>query len=125
MDVRWEADLTVEEMVNEGVRQAYLDPDNKLRASILADPAGSAPKYSGQYSGSRQLQLVRGGTVDVTVAAKGGGSEAKSKFVMLESLGLHCGLGAEDGSDDGRGMVPPGHAGHRHRRHGRKSDADG
>src|ERR1700734_2480616 len=41
MDVRWEADLTVDEMVNQGVRRAYLDPDNKLRASILADPAGA------------------------------------------------------------------------------------
>lgn len=83
MEVRWDADLTVEEMVNEGVRKAYLHPDNKLRASILADPAGARRNTRDNTPAVVNVQLVRGGTVEVTVAAKGGGSEAKSKFVML------------------------------------------
>jgi fumarate hydratase, class I len=83
MDVRWEGEMTVEEMVNNGVRRAYLDPDNKLRASILADPAGARKNTKDNTPAVVNVQLVRGGEVEVTVAAKGGGSEAKSKFVML------------------------------------------
>ena len=71
MDVRWEADLTVDEMVNQGVRRAYLDPDNKLRASILADPAGARRNTQDNTPAVINIELVRGGEVDVTVAAKG------------------------------------------------------
>src|SRR5580700_447456 len=83
MDVRWDAQMTVDEMVNEGVRRAYLDPDNKLRASILADPAGTRKNTRDNTPAVVTVELVRGATVEVTVAAKGGGSEAKSKFIML------------------------------------------
>src|ERR1700751_675099 len=83
MDVRWDANLTVEEMVNEGVRRAYLHPDNKLRASILADPAFTRRNTRDNTPAVINIELVRGGNVEVTVAAKGGGSEAKSKFAML------------------------------------------
>ena len=84
MDVRWDTTRkTVDEMVNEGVRRAYLDPDNKLRASILADPAGARRNTKDNTPAVVNISLVPGGDVDVTVAAKGGGSEAKSKFVML------------------------------------------
>src|SRR6201999_1586546 len=82
MDVRWDASLTVEEMVNEGVRRAYLHPDNKLRASILADPAFTRRNTRDNTPAVINIELVRGGNVDVTLAAKGGGSEAKSKFAM-------------------------------------------
>ncbi|HBK54775.1 MAG TPA: fumarate hydratase, partial [Xanthomonadales bacterium] len=83
MDVRWDATLSVEEMVNEGVRRAYNHPDNRLRASVLADPAGSRRNTRDNTPAVVNMTVVPGATVDVIVAAKGGGSEAKSKFVML------------------------------------------
>ena len=73
----------LQQMVDEGVRRAYLDPDNKLRASILADPAGKRTNTKDNTPAVVNVELVKGATVEVTVAAKGGGSEAKAKFVML------------------------------------------
>src|SRR5579875_3976400 len=83
MNVRWDATLSLEDMVNEGVRRAYNHPDNKLRASVLADPAGKRKNTRDNTPAVVSVELVKGGEVEVTVAAKGGGSEAKSKFVML------------------------------------------
>ena len=83
MDVRWDVKLTIEDMVNEGVRRAYLDPDNKLRASVLADPDGKRANTRDNTPAVTHIQLVPGDKVEVTVAAKGGGSENKSKFAML------------------------------------------
>src|ERR1700744_1616817 len=83
MDVRWDATLTVQEMADEGVRRAYKNPDNTLRGSILSDPAGARKNTKDNTPGAVTIQLVKGGEVEVTVAAKGGGSEAKSKFMML------------------------------------------
>jgi fumarate hydratase, class I len=84
MDVRWDdATMGVEEMVHEGVRRAYGHPDNKLRASVLADPAGRRTNTKDNTPGVVNVKVVPGNTVDVIVAAKGGGSEAKSKFAML------------------------------------------
>jgi fumarate hydratase, class I len=90
MDVRWEGpggggpSLDVQQMVDEGVRRAYLDPDNKLRASLQADPAGGRKNTKDNTPAAVFVELVRGDTVEITVAAKGGGSEAKSKFAMLD-----------------------------------------
>jgi len=83
MDVRWDVQMTIEQMVDEGVRRAYLDPDNKLRASVLADPDGKRVNTRDNTPAVTHIQLVPGDTVEVTVAAKGGGSENKSKFAML------------------------------------------
>src|SRR5688572_19757253 len=83
MQVQWDAELSVEEMVNEGVRRAYLDPDNVLRASIVADPAGARTNTRDNTPAVIHTQIVPGHTVDVTLAAKGGGSENKATFVML------------------------------------------
>jgi fumarate hydratase, class I len=84
MDVRWDdATMGVEEMVHEGVRRAYAHPDNKLRASVLADPAGKRTNTKDNTPGVVNVRVVPGNTVEVIVAAKGGGSEAKSKFAML------------------------------------------
>ncbi|MCW8926664.1 MAG: fumarate hydratase [Xanthomonadales bacterium] len=83
MDVQWQGDMSVTDMVNEGVRRAYLHPDNKLRASVLADPDGARRNTGDNTPGVVHYQLVPGNTVEVHVAAKGGGSEAKSKFAML------------------------------------------
>ena len=83
MNVRWEADLDLEAMVNEGVRRAYLHPDNTLRASVLADPAFTRKNTRDNTPAVINVELVPGGRVEVDVAAKGGGSEAKAKFAML------------------------------------------
>jgi fumarate hydratase class I len=83
MDVRWDVRMTIEEMVNEGVRRAYTNPDNKLRASVLADPDGKRVSTKDNTPAVTHIQLVPGDKVEVIVAAKGGGSENKSKFAML------------------------------------------
>ncbi len=83
MNVRWDAKLSFEEMINEGVRRAYLHPDNKLRASIVTDPNFSRKNTRDNTPAVIHTQLVPGDELEITVAAKGGGSENKSKFVML------------------------------------------
>jgi fumarate hydratase, class I len=83
MNVRWAATMSVEDMVNEGVRRAYLNEHNVLRASILADPAGSRKNTQDNTPAVINMTVVPGDKLDVIVAAKGGGSEAKSKFAML------------------------------------------
>src|ERR1700744_2921462 len=69
--------LSMQEMVDEGFRRAYLDPDNKLRASLQSDPAGARKNTKDNTPAAVFVELVKGDTVEVTVAAKGGGSEAK------------------------------------------------
>jgi fumarate hydratase class I len=108
MDVRWDAQMTVDEMVNEGVRRAYLHPDNKLRASILSDPAGARKNTMDNTPAVINVQMVRGGNVDVTVAAKGGGSEAKSKFVMLNPSDSVIEWVLKTVPTMGAGWCPPG-----------------
>src|SRR5574339_1038736 len=83
MNVRWDAQMSFEDMINEGVRRAYLHPDNKLRASIVADPNFSRRNTRDNTPAVIHTRLVPGDEVEITVAAKGGGSENKSKFVML------------------------------------------
>lgn len=83
MDVRWQAELSLLEMVNAGVRQAYMHPENVLRASILADPAGKRINTKDNTPAVVHVELVPGDTVEIEIAAKGGGSEAKAKFAML------------------------------------------
>src|SRR5690349_9819492 len=83
MNVRWEAQLSFEEMINEGVRRAYLHPGNKLRASIVSDPNFTRRNTRDNTPAVIHTQLVPGDELEITVAAKGGGSENKSKFVML------------------------------------------
>src|SRR6188474_2930213 len=90
MNVRWDAQMGFEEMINEGVRRAYLHPDNKLRASIVADPNFTRRNTRDNTPAVIHTQLVPGDELEITVAAKGGGSENKSKFVMLNpSDSLH------------------------------------
>ncbi len=83
MQVRWDATLDVAEMVNAGVRSAYLDPDNVLRASIVADPAGDRKNTRDNTPAVVHVELVQGDKVDVRIAAKGGGSENKAVMKML------------------------------------------
>src|SRR5687767_6068095 len=83
MQVRWDTKRSLEELVNEGVRRAYTDKDNPLRASMLADPDGKRKSTGDNTPAVTHVELVPGDKVEVIVAAKGGGSENKSKFAML------------------------------------------
>ncbi|MFG6441447.1 fumarate hydratase [Roseateles sp. LKC17W] len=84
MDVRWEGfSGSIEDAINEGVRQGYNNPDNKLRASVLDDPIFARKNTKDNTPAVVQMEVVPGNTVDVIVAAKGGGSENKSKVYML------------------------------------------
>ena len=76
MQVQWEAgDLSVEDMINEGVRRAYTHPDNVLRASILADPAGKRQNTKDNTPAVIHMSVVPGDKVEIELAGKGGGSE--------------------------------------------------
>ncbi|PJC88010.1 fumarate hydratase [Vibrio sp. HA2012] len=83
MNVKWETDMTVQEMVDEGVRRAYTNPDNPLRASVLSDPAGLRINTKDNTPAVVHIDLVPGNQVQVQIAAKGGGSENKTKMVKL------------------------------------------
>lgn len=108
MDVRWDSDIGVSEMVNEGVRRAYTHPDNILRASILADPAGKRTNTQDNTPAVIHMEIVPGDTVAVEVAAKGGGSEAKSKFVMLNPSDSIVDWVLKTVPTMGAGWCPPG-----------------
>src|SRR5438067_13225600 len=109
MNVRWaDATMSVTEMVNEGVRRAYLDPDNKLRASILADPAGKRTNTRDNTPAVVHYDLVPGDTVEVKLAAKGGGSENKSKFTMLNPSDSIVDWVVKTVPTMGAGWCPPG-----------------
>ncbi len=108
MNVQWDATLSVEDMVNEGVRRAYNYPDNKLRASVLADPAGKRTNTKDNTPAVVNMTVVPGDTVDVIVAAKGGGSEAKSKFAMLNPSDSIIDWVLKTVPTMGAGWCPPG-----------------
>ena len=109
MGVRWDdATMGVEDMVNEGVRRAYAHPDNKLRASVLADPAGKRQNTKDNTPAVVNVKVVPGNTVDVIVAAKGGGSEAKSKFAMLNPSDSIVDWVLKTVPTMGAGWCPPG-----------------
>jgi fumarate hydratase class I len=113
MDVRFAADpseevLDLQQMVDAGVRRAYLDPDNKLRASLQADPAGKRINTKDNTPATVNVELVKGDKVDITVAAKGGGSEAKSKFVMLNPSDSVAEWVLKTVPTMGAGWCPPG-----------------
>jgi len=84
MDVTWEAELSLEDMINEGVRQAYTNPDNPLRASIVKDPLFSRVNTKDNTPAVIHMKVVRGNTLNFIVAAKGCGSENKAKFAVLQ-----------------------------------------
>ena len=109
MDVRWDdATMGVEDMANEGVRRAYNHPDNKLRASVLADPAGRRANTGDNTPAVVNMKLVPGAKVDVIVAAKGGGSEATSRFTMLNPSDSIVDWVLKTVPTMGAGWCPPG-----------------
>jgi fumarate hydratase, class I len=108
MNVQWDATMSVEDMVNQGVRRAYLHPDNKLRASVLADPSGGRKNTKDNTPAVINMTVVPGDKLDVIVAAKGGGSEAKSKFVMLNPSDSIAEWVLKTVPTMGAGWCPPG-----------------
>ena len=108
MDVKWDATMSVTDMVNEGVRRAYLQPDNVLRASILADPAFTRKNTRDNTPAVVHFEIVPGDKVQVKVAAKGGGSENKSKFVMLNPSDSIVDWVLKTVPTMGSGWCPPG-----------------
>ena len=109
MDVRWDgATMSVEAMVNEGVRRAYNDADNPLRASVLVDPAFTRVNSRDNSPAVIHMQIVPGATIEVDVAAKGGGSEAKSKFAMLNPSDSIVDWVLKTVPTMGAGWCPPG-----------------
>ncbi|MBK9114681.1 MAG: fumarate hydratase [Betaproteobacteria bacterium] len=109
MAVRWEdATMSVADMVSEGTRLAYMDPDNRLRASVVADPAGARRNTKDNTPAVVHCELVPGDRVEVSIAAKGGGSENKSKFVMLNPSDSIVDWVLKTVPTMGAGWCPPG-----------------
>lgn len=108
MRVQWDAILDIEQMVNEGVRQAYLLPENKLRASIVSDPAGKRANTKDNTPAVVHVSLVAGDQVEVQIAAKGGGSENKAKLAMLNPNESIVDWILEVVPQMGAGWCPPG-----------------
>lgn len=108
MDVHFESHLSLEQMVNEGVRRAYLHPENKLRASIVADPTGQRVNTKDNTPAVVHLELVQGDKVEVSIAAKGGGSENKAQLAMLNPNDSIVDWILEVVPTMGAGWCPPG-----------------
>ncbi|MCC5855353.1 MAG: fumarate hydratase [Idiomarina sp.] len=109
MDVQWDkTDLTVQEMVDEGTRRAYTNADNPLRASIVADPAGTRKNTKDNTPAVVHIDMVPGHHVEVMIAAKGGGSENKTKMVMLNPSDSIADWVVETLPKMGAGWCPPG-----------------
>ncbi len=108
MQVQWETNTGLEDMVNEGVRRAYTHPDNLLRASIVDPPIGPRKNTGDNTPAVIHTQLVPGDTVDVRLAAKGGGSENKSKFAILNPSDSIVDWVLETVPKMGAGWCPPG-----------------
>lgn len=108
MQVNWDTDKSLQDMVDEGVRRAYRNPDNVLRASIVADPAGDRKNTRDNTPSIVHVELVPGDKVDIRIAAKGGGSENKAQFAMLEPSDDIVEWVLETVPKMGAGWCPPG-----------------
>ena len=108
MDVRWEASMSLADMVNEGVRRAYNFKDNVLRASVLNDPAFGRKNTKDNTPAVIHYEIVPGDHVEVICAAKGGGSEAKSKLAMLNPSDSIVDWVVKTVPTMGAGWCPPG-----------------
>ncbi|MDP2155821.1 MAG: fumarate hydratase [Sulfuricella sp.] len=108
MDVRWDARMSVTDMVNEGVRRAYSNPDNVLRASVVTDPAGARKNTRDNTPAVIHYEIVAGDKVEITLAAKGGGSENKAKFTILNPSDSLVDWVLKTVPTMGAGWCPPG-----------------
>jgi fumarate hydratase class I len=108
MGVRFEGSRSVADLVNEGVRRGYTNPDNKLRGSIVDDPQFGRKNTKDNTPAVIHMELVLGDKVDINIAAKGGGSENKSKFVMLNPSDSLVDWVLKTVPTMGAGWCPPG-----------------
>ncbi|RMH47214.1 MAG: fumarate hydratase [Gammaproteobacteria bacterium] len=108
VNARLEGDMTIQQLIDEGVRRAYCDPNNPLRKSIVADPAGRRKNTGDNTPAVVHLEMVPGDQIEITVAAKGGGSENKSKFAMLNPSDSIVDWVLETVPKMGAGWCPPG-----------------
>lgn len=108
MDIRWDADTSIAAMVNEAVRRAYKNPENPLRASIVADPAGSRKNTGDNTPAVIHMEVVSGDRVEVKIAAKGGGSENKARLAMLNPNEDIVKWVVDSVDEMGAGWCPPG-----------------
>jgi len=108
MDVKWDAEMSVQQMIDTGVRRAYTLPENVLRASILSDPAGARKNTGDNTPAVVHMEVVTGDKVSVELAAKGGGSENKSKLVMLNPSDSIVDWVVKTVPTMGAGWCPPG-----------------
>lgn len=108
MDVQWQTSKSLDDMVNEGVRRAYLHPDNVLRASIVSDPIGVRKNTGDNTPAVIHTEIVMGDTVEVLIAAKGGGSENKAKFTILNPSDNLVDWVLKTVPTMGAGWCPPG-----------------
>jgi fumarate hydratase class I len=108
MNVQWDSQQSLQAMVDEGTRRAYLNPDNPLRASIVSDPVGARKNTGDNTPAVVHVEMVPGDEVEVHVAAKGGGSENKSKLVMLNPSDNIADWVVETVPTLGAGWCPPG-----------------
>lgn len=108
MNVQWQGQLSLDEMINEGVRQAYLNPDNVLRASVLTDPAGKRQNTRDNTPAVIHTRMVPGNKVQVKLAAKGGGSENKARFAALNPSADLVAWIVNSVAEMGAGWCPPG-----------------
>lgn len=108
MSVQWQAGLSVLDMINEGVRRAYAFPDNILRASVLKEPAGRRINTGDNTPAVVHMEVVPGDQIEVNLAAKGGGSEAKAKFIMLNPSDSIADWVLKTVPTMGAGWCPPG-----------------
>jgi fumarate hydratase class I len=107
-NLKWDAKMSVQDMVNEGVRRAYGNPDNKLRASVLLDPAGKRQNSKDNTPAVIHYEIVDGDHLEVICAAKGGGSENKSKFYALNPSDSIVDWVLKTIPTMGAGWCPPG-----------------
>ncbi|MFT4929981.1 MAG: fumarate hydratase class I [Phenylobacterium sp.] len=109
MDVKWDkTNLTVQQMVDEGTRRAYANPDNPLRASIVADPTGARKNTKDNTPAVVHIDLVAGDKLEIMIAAKGGGSENKTKMAMLNPSDSIADWVVKTLPTMGAGWCPPG-----------------
>ncbi len=109
MDVKWDkTNLTVQQMVDEGTRRAYSNKDNPLRASIVADPAGARINTKDNTPAVVHIDMIAGSKLEVMIAAKGGGSENKTKMAMLNPSDSVADWVVDTLSKLGAGWCPPG-----------------
>ncbi len=108
MQVQWQGDMSLHDMVNEGVRRAYLHPDNKLRASMVSPPIGARMNTRDNTPAIIHIDIVPGDELEVGLSAKGGGSENKSKFTILNPSDSLVDWVLETLPTMGAGWCPPG-----------------